>query len=248
MRTKPRLIHNATTKTHAPARAGRTSARSELKATPRSGAAPTPPHNPRSKTPSALPPPPPPPSSELREIRTRSGRPSPRSVPDPAAIRRRSDPGPGHAGGSDHLPIGCCGGRRRRRLLLLRRRRRRRRRGGGIGGARVAAPPSRSPARLRSRCGHGRRGRRRRRRLGGCYLGFDASSPPLLLSNFCSPPPSLRSLARGAAMRWWMVVLGFLLFCGERPNFFIRPPEPCNCGARLDWESGGGGWGDAEMV
>lgn len=78
MRTKPRLIHNATTKTHAPARAGRTSARSELKATPRSGAAPTPPHNPRSKTPSALPPPPPPPPPQNYA----------RSVPDPAAPRR----------------------------------------------------------------------------------------------------------------------------------------------------------------
>lgn len=221
MRTKPRLIHNATTKTHAPARAGRTSARSELKATPRSGAAPTPPHNPRSKTPSALPPPPPPPL--LRITR------DPYQIRPPlAAIRTRS--------GRDPPPIGP-GARARRRIGSLTDRLLRR--SSSSSAAAAPAPPAAAAARRRDRGRPRRRsslsisgaakismraweeGEEEEAEVGGMLLGlrrFVSSSPFIELLLSTSLPPLARSRCRDALVDG---CFGFFTFLrGEAKLFY----------------------------
>lgn len=222
MRTKPRLIHKAATKrAHAP-RARR--ARSELKATRRSRRA----RGPRSKTTSA-----PHRAAELREIRTRSGR---------SSGDRRRGGGAGRSvaswGGSGDSPIG---GRRRRR--------RRRRRRWRDRGSRGAAPRDLRRCQPRSRCGRGEQGKGREGGRGGGDVTWAWTLRLLLsfLSNLCSllslplPPPA-RSL--GAALRCDAVVVFY--FCATGVAFFNRFPLAWNRGARLDWESSGAGWGDAD--
>lgn len=210
MRTKPRLIHSVH---HRNARG--TSDRSEPKVTRRSGprarARHTHTHT-RSLTRGKTPTPPHK-ATELRgrrEIRTRSGRPR----RDPAPI------GAATVGSEGRLPVGrSVGG------------------GGGDGrrGGIVGRPrrlSSRCPAKISMRAWEG--GGEGRKLLG---FGRHASSPPLLfIEAFASPSARwwLASDALPAAMRWWLFVF---TFAGRMP--FLIAPGACDCGARLDWESGG---------